>query len=80
MLYKPWCVLVQKCDSHTNPVTQAYSGMGDTRQIVTGTADKGGETVIRYWMQQSGSKKPIQPKSLLVEKRGWAFLAPHVRQ
>ena len=60
-------------------VAQA-SSMGDTRQIVTAVAEKGAETVIRYWIQQSGMKKPTKSTSLLVGKRGWAFLVTKVRK
>ncbi|KAH9009586.1 hypothetical protein EDB85DRAFT_1902910 [Lactarius pseudohatsudake] len=55
----------------------AYSSMGDTRQIVTGIAEKGAEMVIQYWVQQSGPKKPIELKSRVEEKPGWAYLATH---
>ena len=61
-------------------VAQAYSSMGDARQIVTGVADKGAETVIRYWIQQSGVKKPTKSTSLLVGTRAWAFLITNVRK
>jgi hypothetical protein len=60
-------------------VAQAYSSMGDTCQIVTGVAEKGAETVIRYWIQQSGSRKAMESKSRVAEKQGWAYLATHVR-
>ncbi len=75
------CV-VQKCLSITLilHVIQAYSSMGDTRQIVTGVTEKGSETVIWYWVQQSGSKKPIESKSQAVGKQGWAYLTTHVRK
>ncbi|KAH9019449.1 hypothetical protein EDB85DRAFT_1896652 [Lactarius pseudohatsudake] len=55
----------------------AYSSMGDTCQIVTGVAEKGAKMVIRYWVQQSGPKKPIESKSQAEEKPGWAYLATH---
>ena len=60
-------------------VVQAYSSMGDARQIVTGVADKGAETVIRYWIQQSGVKRSTKSTSFLVGTRGWAFLVANVR-
>jgi len=61
-------------------VAQAYSSMGGTRQIVTGVADKGAATVIRYWIQQSGLKKPIKSSPLSVGTRGWEFLVTNVRK
>jgi hypothetical protein len=72
--------VVQKCPCMTLIlyVAQAYSSTGDIRQIVTGVAEKGAETVIRYWIQQSGSKKTAESKSRAVEKQGWAYLATHV--
>lgn len=75
------CV-VQKYPSITliMRVTQAYSSMGDSRQIVTGVAEKGAETVIQYWVQQSGSKKPIESKSRATGKQGWAYLTAYVRK
>ena len=53
--------------------------MGDTRQIVTGVADKGTEMVIRYWVQKGFSKKPLTSTSLS-RKQGWAFSATYVRE
>ena len=47
-------------------VIEAYSNMGDARQIVTGVAEKGAEMVICYWIQQRGSKQPKQLGSLAV--------------
>jgi hypothetical protein len=61
-------------------VAQAYTSMGDTRQIVTGVAEKGAETVIRYWIQQSGSKKTVESKPRAAEKPLWPYLATHVRK
>ena len=50
-------------------VAQAYSCMGDTRQIATGVADNGAATVIWYWIQQSGLKKSIKSRPLSVGTR-----------
>ena len=61
-------------------VAQAYSNMGDARQIVTGVADKGAETVIWYWIQQSYLKKPMKSRSLSVVTRGWGFVSANVRK
>jgi hypothetical protein len=36
---------------------QAYSYSRGVRQIVTGAAEKGSESVIRYWTQELKSKK-----------------------
>ncbi|KAH9015822.1 hypothetical protein EDB85DRAFT_2156360 [Lactarius pseudohatsudake] len=75
---KDWA-LVEKLRHDSEDIVQAlaYSSMGDTRQIVTGVAEKGAETVIRYWAQQSGSKKSIESKSRAEGKLGWAYLATH---
>ncbi|KAH9013791.1 hypothetical protein EDB83DRAFT_2321612 [Lactarius deliciosus] len=75
---KDWA-LVEKLRHDSEDIVQAlaYSSMGDTRQIVTGVAEKGAEMVIRYWAQQSGSKKPMESKSRAEGKLGWAYLATH---
>ena len=52
--------------------------MGDTRQIVTGVADKGTEMVIRYWVQKGASKNPIKSNSLS-RNQGGGFLGTYVR-
>ena len=41
---------------------QAYSYSRGVRQIVTGVAEKGPESVIRYWIQESGSKQHAEPR------------------
>ncbi len=75
-------IVVQICPSITliPHVAQAYSSVGDTRQIVTGVAEKGAETVIRHWIQQSGSKKPTELRPRAVGKQGWEYLTTHVRK
>jgi hypothetical protein len=52
--------------------------MGDARQIVTGVTEKGAETVIRYWIQQRGSKQPKESGSLAVRERTWAYVTTNV--
>ncbi|KAI9443049.1 hypothetical protein H4582DRAFT_2054144 [Lactarius indigo] len=58
----------------------AYSSTGDARQIVTGVSEKAAGSVIRYWIQESGSKKPAQQKSQREIGRGRAYLTGYVRQ
>ena len=75
------CGVAQKCLHITLILlaVQAYSSMGDTRQIVTGVAEKGADTVIRYWVQQSGSEKSVELNPRTAGKQGWAYLTTHVR-
>jgi len=60
-------------------VAQAYSSAGDTRQIVTGVSERVAGSVIRYWIQESGSKKPVQRKLQGEMGRGRAYLTGYVR-
>jgi hypothetical protein len=60
-------------------VVQAYSSGGVARQIVTGVAERGEESVIRYWIQESGLQKRAEPKSQVVAEQVWGYLAAHVR-
>ena len=54
--------------------------MGDARQIVTGVTEKGAETVIRYWIQQRGSKQPKESGSLTVRVQSWPYVPANVRE
>ncbi|KAI9437083.1 hypothetical protein BJY52DRAFT_1196710 [Lactarius psammicola] len=78
---KDWA-LAEKLRHDSEDIVQAlaYSSVGDTRQIVTGVAEKGAETVIRHWIQQSGSKKPTELKPRAVGKQGWEYLTTYVRK
>jgi hypothetical protein len=60
-------------------IVQAYSSGGVARQIVTGVAERGEESVIRYWIQESGLPKRAEPKSQVMAERVWGYLAVHVR-
>ncbi|KAH9042274.1 hypothetical protein EDB85DRAFT_1886242 [Lactarius pseudohatsudake] len=52
----------------------AYSSSGDARQIVTGVSERAAGLVIRYWIQESGPKKPAQLKSQGEMGQGRAYL------
>ncbi|KAF8263592.1 hypothetical protein EI94DRAFT_1703854 [Lactarius quietus] len=75
---KDWA-LVETLQHESRDIVQAlaYTSMGDACQIVTGVADKGTNMVIRYWVLQGASKKPINPSSLS-KNQGWAFLATYL--
>jgi hypothetical protein len=78
------CVVTQKCrylGLILCVVAQAYSYVGRTRQIVTGVAEKGEHSVIKYWIQDTGSKKPMETKRnpQTATERVWAYLAVQVR-
>ena len=66
------------CSKDIPYVTQAYSYGGDARQILTGVSERGEESVIRYWIQENGSKKYTGPKPQAAAGV-WPYLARHVR-
>ncbi len=76
-------VVAQKCRciSLIPHVTQAYTSRGDFRQIVTGVAERGGETEIRYWIQEpeSDTKKATELKSHAAQEPGRVHHTTHVR-
>ncbi|KAI9444319.1 WD40-repeat-containing domain protein [Lactarius indigo] len=58
----------------------AYTSRGDFRQIVTGVAERGGETEIRYWIQEpeSDTKKATELKSHAAQEPGWVHHTTHM--
>jgi hypothetical protein len=76
------CVVAQKCRYLGLILSaQAYSYAGRTRQIVTGVAEKGECSVIKYWIQDTGLKKPMEMERnpQMATERVWAYLAVQVR-
>lgn len=66
----------------TNHITQAYTSQGKFRQIVTGVAERGGETEIRYWIllePESDTKKATELKSRAAQEPGRVYYTTHVR-
>ncbi|KAI9429402.1 hypothetical protein H4582DRAFT_2065291 [Lactarius indigo] len=57
----------------------AYTSRGDFRQIVTGVAERGGETEIQYWMQEpeSDTKKATELKSHAAQEPGRVHHTTH---